>query len=467
MAESDLASLIAAQSEALEVEYKAWMDTSVSETKAKLARHIAALSNHGGGYLIFGVDDKTKLPQGSTELSPELFGEDAISAIIKRYLDPRFQCRIERATHQGVEYPIVIVPSHGARPVIAIADGPQDEKKQIVGIREGTIYIRSAGPESVAIRRPDDWTTLLERCLAHRADVLASIMRQAIGKPSRPSTVAVDMLKAACQATAESFVDQIQELIPKVGDKDQPRVQHMADNFAVLGYGLVGEDGELLPIENTRSLNTRVNIGMHQYAYFGWHAFLQLHVPERAPQLRVGKLLGQDHSYLEGMRLANSGFLSAAFDYWRIYEAGVCASAESYREDYTWPVDPRALRVSLCLVKLHSILAHARLIGQETSALGRIIVHMDWRGLSGRTLMWDQHSVASPARVADDRFVKTIPLEWGEVRDDYFGALRRISVPFFDLFAIEGWLDTEAWFTREMVERELKRLDARMRLFES
>src|ERR1700693_5096425 len=128
MADSELAALVTAKSEALEIEYKSWIDTSVVEASAKLARHLAALSNHGGGYLIFGVDDKTKVPEGATTLEPKLFGEDAISSIIKRYLDPRFQCRVEWAESGGVSYPVVIVPAHGARPVIAVAGGPPDQK---------------------------------------------------------------------------------------------------------------------------------------------------------------------------------------------------------------------------------------------------------------------------------------------------------------------------------------------------
>jgi len=44
MANSDLAALVTAKSEALEVEYKSWSDTSVAETSAKVARHLAALS---------------------------------------------------------------------------------------------------------------------------------------------------------------------------------------------------------------------------------------------------------------------------------------------------------------------------------------------------------------------------------------------------------------------------------------
>jgi Schlafen, AlbA_2 len=467
MATSDLSVLIAAKSEALEVEYKAWMDTSLPEIRAKIARHLAALANHGGGYLIFGVDDVTKAPQGPTTLSPTLFGEDALSAIVKKYLDPRFQCRIEWASYGDVEYPVVIVPSHSARPVIAIADGPQDGKRQPVGIRQGAIYVRAAGPESIAIQRADDWTALLERCLTHRADLLANIMRQAIGQPSKASTAVTSLLKAACQSTAQDFAEQAVEVAETLDTpSNQAHLRHMADNFAVIGYALVGEDGELLPIESLRGACTRADVQMHQSAYFGWNAFLPLHVPERAPQIRVETLLGQERSFLEGMRIANSGLLGAAFDYWRIYEDGVCSSAESYREDYKSPLDRRVLRVRLCLVKLHSVLAHARFVGQEMPSLGRVIVHMDWKGLSGRMLMWDDHRLASPTVVAADRFVKTINVDWGELRGDYFQALRRVSLPFFDFFACPGWLDPETWFTREMVEREFAELGARMRLLE-
>jgi len=114
MADMDLAALVTAGSEDLDVEYKAWVDTSQPDLRAKLARHLAALANYGGGYLIFGVDDTTRKPQGTTNLDRALFGEDAISSIVKRYLDPPFQCQTAWATFEGVEYPVVIVPSHGS-----------------------------------------------------------------------------------------------------------------------------------------------------------------------------------------------------------------------------------------------------------------------------------------------------------------------------------------------------------------
>ncbi len=72
MASFDLSDLLAGTSENLGTEFKAWMDTSNGEVRAKLARHIAALANHGG-YLIFGVDDKTRKPLGKTTLDLSLF----------------------------------------------------------------------------------------------------------------------------------------------------------------------------------------------------------------------------------------------------------------------------------------------------------------------------------------------------------------------------------------------------------
>ena len=277
----DLSALVTAKSEALEVEYKSWIDTSVAEASAKLARHLAALSNHGGGYLIFGVDDKTKVPEGATTLDPKLFGEDAISAIVKRYLDPRFQCRVEWAEFGGASYPVVIVPSHGARPVITIADGPPDQKGRPTGIREGTLYIRSAGAEALPFAARmigrlcwsgvcDIARTFLRASCGRRSDHLPSrLLRQSTSSRPRPGPRRSPLRRKSVTSC------------PKSRHRIKIRVREMADNFAVLGYALLGEDGGPLRLENLRSLNARADVGMHQYAYIGWNSFLPLHVPER------------------------------------------------------------------------------------------------------------------------------------------------------------------------------------------
>ncbi|QBR71895.1 hypothetical protein CU048_12140 [Beijerinckiaceae bacterium] len=466
---SDLSELITAGNEDLRVEFKAWMDTSQSEVKANLARHIAALANHGGGYLIFGIDDKTRQPQGSTDLSPSLFNQDAISAIVKRYLDPRLQVVVERVQYSGVAYPVVIVPSHEARPVIAVADGPQDAKGRVGGIRKGTIYIRAAGPESVAISEPDDWNTLLERCLSHRSDLLGKILRQSIAKQTQPSARNIELLLAAVNNTADDFAVQIAALAERVPSKERERVRAAGGQFSALGYALLDGEGELMEIEDLRGMSDRVAVAMHRYAYYGWASFLPLTYPERAPQVRTGTLLAKDLGYLEGMRLENTGLLTSAFDYWRIYECGIAVTVESFREDRSGSSGDkvRHLTALQILIRIHSLLAHARLLGQEIPGVHQVVVRMDWRGLSGRQLAWDEMRVVSPIKVADDRFVKTVALSWSDLRDTYFSALRRIALPFFNLFRNAGWLEPDKWLTRELVEQEFGKMQgAALHLFE-
>lgn len=462
MAESELSELVASRSEDLSIEYKAWLDTSDPTARAKLARHIAALCNHGGGYLVFGIDDGTRAPMGEPTLDRGLFTQDEIAGIVRRYLDPRPAIRVEEAEHEGVRYPVVIVPSHGSRPVFAIGDGPQDGGGRPIGIRKGVVYVRAAGPESVPISSPDDWNALFDRCLANRADHLGAILRTALARPGRPLPSAGATLTAAVDATADDFESQIYELsLP---------TQYVKNAYSAIGYSLIREDGGLVELHEIRSLNQRVAMSMREFAYNGWATFLPLTLPERAPQIRTGSLLGEDRVYLEGIRLSKMGTLPGALDYWRIYEAGVAAIAQGYREDShpdRRPSNPPFLNVKLILWRLHSLLAHARLVGQETPGVQQISVRMDWRGLAGRMLTWDFRDwYAANGTVVDNRFAKTIVLDWADLRHSYFQALRRVVLPVFALFESGGERSMSELLTRTAVKSAFEEFGKGARLFE-
>jgi len=148
-----------------------------------------------------------------------------------------------------------------------------------------------------------------------------------------------------------------------------------------------------------------------------------------------------------------------------MYEDGVCCFAESYRDDHAGRSE--RLGIGLSLIKLHSILAHARLLGQEMPAIAKVIVHMEWRGLAQRYLMWERDMVASPQRIADDRFTRTITLDWAEVRDEYFQALKKISVPLFNLVPIIGSFEAGGWFTRNRIQEMFTNFRSKLRLFEA
>jgi hypothetical protein len=144
---------------------------------------------------------------------------------------------------------------------------------------------------------------------------------------------------------------------------------------------------------------------MHRYAYVGWSSFLPLNVPERASQARMDAIAGQEVTYLEGMRLENIGLIGSAFDYWRIYDCGIGVSVESFRDDWRREGEtvPPHLTPNWILISLHSLLAHARLVGQDTPGVAQIVILMDWRGLKGRMLACDHfRHAAGEGTLVDD-----------------------------------------------------------------
>jgi hypothetical protein len=240
-------------------------------------------------------------------------------------------------------------------------------------------------------------------------------------------------------------------------------------SFSAMGYALLNPDGELMEIPNARALNDRVSVAMHRYAFYGWGSFLPLNVPERRPQIRMSTVAGRELVYLEGMRVENTGLFSSGFDYWRIYECGIGISVESFRNDWSrqgQPIPPPHLTPTWILLVFHSLLAHARLVGQEIPGVAQVVVRMDWRGLKGRRLLWDSLRAAGGGTLADNRFAKTVSLEWADLRDDYFGAFRRVALPFLNVFAEPGWFDPETWLTRDTVNELFKRIHPSTRLFD-
>lgn len=462
---SDLVSLITNPgNERLNVEYKAWLDINDSENRAKLARHFAAIANYDGGYLIFGVDDKTKAPLAPAPyVARDVITQDAISGIVQRYLAPTFQCEVKFVPHKGTDYPIVIVPGHGSSPIIAVRDGPHNNGRP-TGISQGNIYYRDVGPASRPIIKQEQWGELLERCLSRRADILASIMRRAITVSASPSTDADELLRAVCDATCADFARQAQQDLG-LQDTSAAVLRASADNYVTIGYSILGNDGNPIRIENPTILNERVSVSLHRYADYGWTYFYPVRAPERAPQYRTATIAGRERTYAEGMRIATSAVYFGAVEYWRIFEDGFWCLSQSYREDYNTAehnFDPRVLATLQCMMKFHGMLAHARLTGEELAEPNLVIMRMDWRGLQGRRLVYDHRPggisrLASEKPVLTDRYVKTLVFRWPEIRDHYFAALKRLCAAFFVIFGNPEF-NPEEVVTREWVEHEFAKL---------
>jgi hypothetical protein len=199
---------------------------------------------------LFGVDDASRAPMGETTLYRALFSQDTIAGIVRKYLDPRVAVRMQAAEHGGVSYPVLIVPGLSARPVVAVADGPQDGTGRRVGIRLGEIYIRAAGPQSIPIRSP----RRLERSAGEVPDAAGRPPWQGAAadhrRPGRLRAQAIELQRATMEATRVDFKAQVEEIAPQAGSADQARVRLAGSAFSVLSYAFLGKDGELLELES-------------------------------------------------------------------------------------------------------------------------------------------------------------------------------------------------------------------------
>lgn len=303
----------------------------------------------------------------------------------------------------------------------------------------------------------------------HRSDLLSKIMRQAVGRPAAAKSHLRSALKAAGESTADDFSGQAARLVAGVEQGQRHLYAAMPTNFAVHTYCLVDAEGNAIELPSPLKLVVRADVGMHAYAFNGWSNFVPLHVAERAPQMRIGKLLGEDASYLEGMRLDSKSTIFAASDYWRVYQKGFFCTAESYREDYMAARDKAHqpfITVLHCLMKLHSVLTHARLTGQENPDVGKVLFCMDWRGMKDRFLADDGIRAASYLSIKEDRIVQYVEVSWAEVRDNYFSALRRLALPLLRFWEAPHGFDAETWLSRDRVAQRFANVHSSFKLFD-
>ncbi len=184
-----LADLLLDPREALDVEIKDWLDLADSEEdKAKLAKALLALANHGGGFVLIGL---TELESGTyvasgRESTADTCSQDAVNGIVQRFAEPTFHCSVYRVPHpsSGAIHPVVSVPGGHRVPIRAKRSGPNDRI-----VRQHAVYIRRPGPSSEEPTTGREWDGLFTRCLNGRRDELLDLIRGVLVGQS-PATAA-------------------------------------------------------------------------------------------------------------------------------------------------------------------------------------------------------------------------------------------------------------------------------------
>jgi hypothetical protein len=181
--QNQLELLVTNPSESRNVEIKRWIDPASPDGQAKIIRATFALRNLNGGFFVIGFEN-----DGAPSVDPPndvhtVFHVDIIQGLISRYASELFEIGVAFAVFEGVEYPVICVPT-GVQTPVAL-------KRPLVAagatlIEIGVIFFRTLaanGTPSTSQAMPEDWREIIEICFDNReADIGRFLRRQLTGK---------------------------------------------------------------------------------------------------------------------------------------------------------------------------------------------------------------------------------------------------------------------------------------------
>ncbi len=96
------------QSESSRLDFKMCLDLTTDSQKKELAKDVCAIANSasGRGYIIFGVEDKTKKLVG---IKPEDYIEEQIQQVIAQRLDPPVNVHLDHVVVQNVQLAVLTI----------------------------------------------------------------------------------------------------------------------------------------------------------------------------------------------------------------------------------------------------------------------------------------------------------------------------------------------------------------------
>ncbi|HEY3846550.1 MAG TPA: RNA-binding domain-containing protein [Acetobacteraceae bacterium] len=452
-APGDAQDLVEAPCRALEVEYKSWRNLDHAEDRAELARDIAALANHGGGFVVFGFQEKTLRPDDTDPFRTNCTSE-RITAIVRAYLDPPVRCDvIPVLSAAGVLHPVIRVAGHGATPVCVRQDGPAVGGAKL--IERGAYYIRQHGlvvagrhigipcPHSGKIEIPQDWAPLIRRCVRRDREALLGMLEATIeGRTATPDLT--QLLLTWHAAARAAFL----ALVPR-----SPVADSLARRHYALSYGFETIHPETLEPSQLAEALRRTVFELQAQFRSGWNMFDPPY--RRAVQARFvfDPATGEaEQDFLETAWLRDRNPGETA-DFWRVAPRGLATIVRGYAEDMAQSSPPPPTRPRTCLSpraltrEVAELVCHARAFARLFGGVRRVVFRCEWWGLAGRELFDQDARWAHRGPALDDRrvaglqvSVATLAQAWPEVVAQLIAPVLRAFEP--DLVLDADWVRT-------------------------
>jgi len=370
------------------LELKSWLDLTDNLQRAACARHLAAIANYGGGYLIFGFeDDGTRCtPKDDVRVA---YSHDVIAGIVARYLQPKFQCEVSFLEADVVEHPIVWVPPHSMSPVISKADGPQDAKGIPQGIRAGVVYIRTPKPESEPATTPEHYEKLIQRCVLARRDELLSMFSVIMSGASVPQR---NEPEKTARRQLEVWHKTMQRAALAEAQRSGIKLRYpLADNFLQLSYMLRHANGETLLPVNMMEIVGKLNAAVRDTVRYGWSMFYPFTREEIMPRPMTDEAIDDGDTEFLQMNLFDGGQTDRA-DFWRMTPDGRVSLLRGFSEDrfervpFDVPTAKKWFDPWLHVRDITELVRHARAFAEEFDDVREVCFRLEWKGLKGRVI---------------------------------------------------------------------------------
>lgn len=445
----DMQDLVEVPCRSLDVEYKSWRNLDHAEDRAELARDIAALANHGGGFIVFGFRELTLLPDETDPFRTNCSAEK-VASIVRTYLDPPVKCEIVNVLSSSrVLHPVIRVPAHGTTPVCVRQDGPLVGGEKL--IERGAYYIRkhvpvSTGrhfgmplPQSRRIEVPQDWASLIRRCVRSDREALLGMLDAAIeGRSAQPDLA--QRLLTWHRAAHAAFLP----LVPR-----SPVADSLARRHYALSYAFEHIRPEALePVQLADALRRTVFELQSQFRS-GWNMFDPPY--RRAVQARfvLDPASGDDEAdFLETAWLRDRNPGETA-DFWRVSPRGVATIIRGYAEDMTQAPPLPPIRPGTCLSpatlarEVAELVCHARTFGRLFSSVRRVAFRCEWWGLAGRELFDTEARWVHRGPAADDRRVATLEVPLVTLAQTWPHVVAQLIAPVLRAFEPDLLLDAD------------------------
>ncbi len=436
----DLQPFLVEPREDLAAEYKSWLDLTVKENKAVIAKACIAMANHGGGYIIMGFEDQghqlvsIARPQQIPEVS-----QDNVNAAIQRFAAPAFHAEVYNVIHptNGTTHPVIVVPGNMTEPVMSKKDCNNV-------IAQNRCYIRKSGPRSEEPQTGEEWRELLHRCiLAGRENMLEAIRSIVSGRIEEPTQMLPDA-GAELHAFSKEARDRWSGLVENLPEDAAARFPL---GYYEMAFSLVG--ASLAP--SLPELQNRLQTA-HRHKLTGWPTFLMLQRAEWAPyphddcvEAWVGRQADHERHFED----------PAHSDFWRISTGGKLYTIRGYTEDSN--PDARmpgtAIDITLPIWRIAEGLLFAARLAETYQDVEAIAAECRFTGLKDRVLT----SMNGNRAVFDDRPIRTSEIvltgqvTLDQIRDNLTEVMHQFLTPLYEKFDF-----FELPF--EVVDTELERL---------